>query len=268
MGSLPAGATFVGPPVELDEHTTRFTPTDWTRGPWDPAACHAGPPTALLARASERAVPDQPLVRLHVDLDRPVPMAGFVVTTEILRRGRTTSTVAATVTDADGRVVARARSLHVAGREVLADRHGDHHRPPARPDDAGPFPIGRLAHDHPGFRDAVEIRYPHGVPAAGETAPIWMRTIELLPGEVMSPFQRLCPVADCINAFSRHLDDQVTFLNADLTVVAHRPPEGPWIGVHARSIWEPHGVGTASAILFDQEGTVGTATQVLVLAGR
>ena len=54
-----------------------FRPTDYCRGPWDPNACHAGPPTGLLARASEQLVPDQQLVRLTVDLTRPIPHAGF-----------------------------------------------------------------------------------------------------------------------------------------------------------------------------------------------
>ena len=31
-----------------------FSPTDHARGPWDPDACHGGPPTALLVRALER----------------------------------------------------------------------------------------------------------------------------------------------------------------------------------------------------------------------
>ncbi len=95
-----------------------------------------------------------------------------------------------------------------------------------------------------------------------------MRTIALLAGEAMSPFQRLCPIADCTNAFSRHLDDEVAYMNADLTVVAHRDPVGDWVGSHARSTWEPHGVASATATLFDATGAVGSAAQILVLAPR
>jgi hypothetical protein len=32
----------------------RLIPSELTRGPWDPDAQHAGPPSALLARALER----------------------------------------------------------------------------------------------------------------------------------------------------------------------------------------------------------------------
>ena len=54
-----------------------FQPTEHTRGPRDPTACHAGPPTAMMARALERAVPDKRLARITVDLIRPVPLDAF-----------------------------------------------------------------------------------------------------------------------------------------------------------------------------------------------
>ncbi|MEA2378425.1 MAG: hypothetical protein QOD13_2332, partial [Thermoleophilaceae bacterium] len=44
-----------GPFYSLDGE--RFIPSELTRGPWDPGAQHAGPPSALLARALERCEP-------------------------------------------------------------------------------------------------------------------------------------------------------------------------------------------------------------------
>ena len=44
-------------------------PTDPCRGPWDPDACHAGPPTGMLIRAAERLLPDQRFVRITVGTD-------------------------------------------------------------------------------------------------------------------------------------------------------------------------------------------------------
>ena len=66
-----------------------FTPTDHCRGPWDADACHAGPPTGLLVRAIERALPDVRLARITVDLAKPIPMAGFHIDVEVTRSGKT-----------------------------------------------------------------------------------------------------------------------------------------------------------------------------------
>jgi len=71
-----------------------FEPTSHTRGPWDVNACHAGPPTGLLARAAELALPDKRLVRITVDLIRPIPFSGFSVSANVTRSGKTVSTAA------------------------------------------------------------------------------------------------------------------------------------------------------------------------------
>ena len=93
-----------------------------------------------------------------------------------------------------------------------------------------------------------------------------MRTVALLPGEEPSPFQRICPLADCGNAFSRHADPgQVQFINTDLTIALHRDPVGAWLGSRAVSHWQPSGVGLADALLFDERGPVGRALQTLLL---
>ena len=82
----------------------------------------------------------------------------------------------------------------------------------------------------------------------------------------MSPFQRICPLADCGNAFSRHADpDQMRFVNTDLVVALHRDPVGEWMGSQVTSHWHPTGVGLADALLFDDEGAVGRALQTLLL---
>jgi hypothetical protein len=244
-----------------------FTGTDLARGPWDPEACHAGPPTALLARAAERAVPGQRLTRLAVDLERPVPMAGFRIETVVARAGRVTSSTELRIVDGDGRVAVRARALHIAERDVLEQTEGDGFVPvPLAQCPPGDFAVSRARHDQPMFRDAVEVCYPPG--ESGDRGPttLWMRTVELLPGELMSPFQRVCPLADCTNAFSRHRDGiDVGFVNADLTIQLHRDPFGEWIGSRASSVWEPTGIAVAHAILFDEAGAVGLATQTIVL---
>jgi hypothetical protein len=243
-----------------------FLPTEHCRGPWDPNACHAGPPAGLLARASERLLPDEQLVRLTVDLTRPIPYAGFRIDAAVTRKGRTVSTTEMTIVDEDGRPVVAARGMHIAPTDlgdVPTAASATPHLAEAQP---GAFPFAAGGHGLPMFSGAVEMRYPPGDdPGPGPTR-AWMRTVPLLADEAPSPFQRICPLADCGNAISRNANPlPLTFINTDLTILLHRPPVGEWLGMDSISRWEPNGVGMSDSLLFDDEGPVGRALQTLVI---
>lgn len=244
----------------------RFLPTDYARGPWNIDACHAGPPTALLARASERLVPTKPLVRLSVEITRPIPMTGFSVSSEIVRDGRTVVQTRLQIHDAD-RSYGFGDGLHLATVD-LGDV-GTHTTDPPIFDTAvpGEFPFPN-PHEPGGFSDSLEVRYdPRFSRGDGGETMIWARSkVPMLPDEQPSPFQRLCPMADSGNGISWHeRPGRISFLNADLVVSVHRPPDGEWIGSHTVSYWEPTGVGRTDAELFDRRGPVGRAMQHLVI---
>lgn len=246
-----------------------FRPTDHARGPWDPDACHGGPPTGLLVRALERALPMR-LARISVDLGRPVPMAGFTIVTEVVRAGRATANTAAIIVDGDGRPRASATGVHVAvAPSALFEGgldNGGAITPRLADAEPGDFPIGPVPHGRPGFREAVEVRYPPGHDNRPGATTVWMRSIPLLPGEAMTPFQRISPLADCGNAFSRHAEPwEVQFVNTDLVIALHRDPIGEWMGSRVSASWQATGVGLADALLFDDEGPVGRALQTLLL---
>ena len=91
-----------------------FTPTDHARGPWDPDACHGGPPTGLLVRALEQVVPgDAP----GPGLRRP-RAHGADGRVHDRRRGhpggRATANTSAAILDGDGKVRATAIGMHLA----------------------------------------------------------------------------------------------------------------------------------------------------------
>ena len=243
-----------------------FTPTEHTRGPWDVHACHAGPPTGLLARAVELLIPEKRLTRLTVDLLRPIPFDGFQVTASVERNGRSTAASAASLISAEGKTIATASGLHMLVQQE--NQYPTHSIRALDPADAreGPFPIQSL-HDQPAFNGAgVQIRYPEGEHSGPGPTTVWMKTVPLLESEKPSAFQRICPLADCGNAFGRNAEPgEVSFVNPDLTIALHRDPVGDWLGSKSVGYWEPTGQGLADALLFDKRGAVGRAIQTMLL---
>jgi len=243
-----------------------FNPTEHTRGPWDIHACHAGPPTGLLARAVENLIPNKRLLRLTVDLLRPIPFNGFKIDATMIRNGRSTAATKADLISENGKVIATASALHMAEQPPTnypshAANIGD-----VKSARSGPFPIQTL-HDLPAFNgNGVEIKYPEGETSNPGPTTVWMKTVPLLESETATPFQRICPLADCGNAFGRNAEPaQVNFINPDLTIILQRDPIGDWLGSQCVGYWEPNGQGLADALLFDQQGVVGRAMQTLLL---
>jgi Acyl-CoA thioesterase C-terminal domain/Acyl-CoA thioesterase N-terminal domain len=246
----------------------RFLPTDYARGPWLAEACHAGPPAALMARAMEGAMPDQRLTRMTIDLVRPIPMGGFSVRAGVDKPGRQASLAWAELNDGDT-VFARARGLHLRLLEDLDVGTAEVTSPRFDESVPGAFPVRATVHGLPAFLDSVECRFndDSGSEPGGPTT-MWMRTlVPIVAGEEPTPFQRICPLADCLNGISFNTWlDAVWFVNADLTVSLHRDPVGEWFCARAVSHWEPTGIGLAEAALFDVEGHVGAASQNLLLS--
>jgi len=210
--------------------------------------------------------PKHRLTRMTVNLSRPVPFSGFSVEASITRTGRSVSYSEAQIRNPEGQVCASAQGLHILPRSAL--NYPSHAIDLGKPAMAtpGPFPIEPKEHNLPAFHSSVETRYPAG--ENGEPGPttLWLKTVPLLPDETPSPFQRICPLADCGNAIGRNADvDAVSFINPDLTVVLHRDPVGEWLGSQAVGYWEPNGIGLADALLFDEHGVVGRALQSVLL---
>lgn len=243
-----------------------FRPTEWARGPWDPEACHAGPPTGLLARSLERAVPERQLARLTVELMRPVPMSGVRVEVEVERVGRASARATAELRDVRGKGCARALGLFVTARPLSDVPTRDVACPRFEEAEPGAFPFRSVVHELPSFLDAVEVRYPPGEDTGPGPTTVWMKAPPLVSGETPSPFQSLCPLADCVNGFGRNGDIGTwRFMNLDLSIHVHRPPEGTWFALRAWSQWESSGAGVAVGELFDTRGPVGFATQTLMV---
>jgi hypothetical protein len=193
-------------------------------------------------------------------------MSGFRIGTKVTRSGRAAATASATLTDADGKVCATATSLHLI-KSDLGNLPTTRVQGPSRKDATpGVFVVESAHHELPFFRDAIEVAYPPGESNAPGPTTLWMRTPPLLDNETPSPFQSICPLADCGNGTSRNAElTDATFVNPDLTIVLHRLPESEWLASSAVSFWEPSGIGLSRAMLFDEKGPVGSALQTLLI---
>jgi hypothetical protein len=249
-----------------------FRATELTRGPWDPGAQHAGPPSALLGYAIE-GLPDSDefqVGRVTFEILRSVPIAPVRVQARVARPGRRVQMFEAELSDAGGEVLMHARGwrirttkLELPGEALVASQ------PPAPPEDgtdAGFFPTGE---EH-GYHSAMEVRFVAGGFMEPGPATAWLRMRQsLVAGEEPTPLQRTLVAADVGNGISAALDfRRFLFINVDLTVHLERMPKGEWIGVDAVTLPRPKGVGTAESTLFDGNGRIGRALQTLLISER
>jgi hypothetical protein len=246
----------------------RFVPGVLTVGPWSPDAQHGGPVSALLAGAVESVPAPVPMqvVRLTVELLRPVPLLPLTVTTSVTRPGKKVQLVDASLT-ADGTEVARARGLRIRVADV------DVPEQEASPPSPG-LPTPDSGRDHgprrTAFADALDLRFVKG--SWDELGPVtlWSRLlVPVVDVETPSQLQRVVAAADFGNGVSRIVDfDSHVFINADLTVALSRLPAGDWIGFDVVTRLSGHGYGQAESLIFDAEGPVGRAIQSLFVDRR
>jgi hypothetical protein len=250
-------------------------PTALTRGPWDPRHQHAGPPSALLARAVEQAagIEGGRVARIAIDILRPVPLEPLRVEARLLRPGRRVEQVESVMTlAADGTELMRARAWRMRDQETHAPSEAARiDPPPPGPEDlpaAGRpsfFPPGQVA-----YFDALEWRFASGVFDAPGPAAVWSRLrAPLVAGEQATPVEHLLVMADAASGVSATLDWSTwTFVNVDLSVALEREPEGAWLAMDARTRIGDRGAGVCTGVLSDVRGRAGVSTQSLFVSSR
>ena len=268
-------ATKIPESFYLDLGDGRFASTAATRGPWDERTQHAGPPAALLAYAIEHregARADMRVARIAYSISRPVPIAPVLVTTRVIRSGRGTEEVEATLAALDangepGRAVMRAEAvlIRVAPGATPAHRRSlKIIEPAALTSTVTPFLFDV------GYHTAMETRDAEGSFAKPGPATIWFRMrCPLIAGQPIDPLSRVLIAADSGNGVSQVLDPLThVFINAELTVHLLRYPVGEWVCIDAVTLIEPDGIGLADTALYDIEGSIGRGSQSLFVAMR
>jgi hypothetical protein len=245
--------------------------TELTRGPWDPGAQHAGPPSALIGRAIERLedAGEFQVGRVTLEILRPVPIGPVSVGARIARPGRRVQLVEAELGDGEEVLIrATAWRIRTGVVDLPADAlAGD--PPPPPPEDGEETPFFATG-EADGYHTAVEWRSLAGGFLEPGPARVWMRqVVPLVEGEEPSPLQRALVIADVGNGISAVLDPRrFLVIIVDLTVNLERMPEGEWICVDAVTRPRRNGNGSAESELSDRGGRIGRAIQTLHFAER
>jgi hypothetical protein len=246
-----------------------FASTEWTRGPWGPDSQHAGPPSALVARAFEE-LPGEGfrVARFTLEILRPIPVAPLRVDASIVRPGRRVQYAEAGLW-AGAVEVARATSWRLReatepNAEIALDA-----TPHPAPEDCPPFETFHAPYE-PNYLSGMEWRSAKGAFLEPGPAVAWARMrIPLVSGESPSPLTRVLALADSGNGISATLPiDRFIFINTELTVHLVREPEDEWVCLDAITRIGPGGAGLAQSVLWDRRGRIGAGAQVLLVARR
>ncbi|RJF67402.1 thioesterase family protein [Rhodopseudomonas palustris] len=241
----------------------------YAAGPWDPTMQHGSPPSALVAHLAEQMPTPSPMhvVRVTVDLLRPVPVGPLTYETEVLREGRKIQLCGVRL-KSNGVVVVNGTVLKVRNASPRLPDHVEH---PALdvplPDACPPLDVGYTRNPFVGCMSLRKVKNGFGSIGPGAT---WYRADRpLIEGQPTSQLMRAVIASDFSNATSSVLDfRQWTFLNADLNVFLARQPVGDWILLNSEMWLGPDGAGTAASRLADQHGYFGRAIQNLVIEQR
>jgi Acyl-CoA thioesterase C-terminal domain/Acyl-CoA thioesterase N-terminal domain len=249
---------------------TGFRATEATRGPWDVQHQHAGPPAGLLGRAFESFEPreDARIVKVSVDILRPVPIGDLEIDVRFARPGKRIELLEA-VARSGGDELLKARAWRMRKETSALPEVSPGIGALPGPETGRWEPFFEMAADV-GYHTHMDWRFVRGSFREMGPATAWLKMkVPLVDGELPSPLVRVLVAADSANGVSCCLDpERYLFVNTDLNVFLHRPPEGEWIGMDSRALVDISGVGLTETVLHDRRGPVGRALQTLYVAER
>jgi hypothetical protein len=257
--------------VELSEGV--FRASSLTRGPWHPEHQHAGPPSALICRALERAAAEEGLThlgRLTVNLLRPAPIGECRIEVARDYLGRNAGHYSGRLI-AHGKDIARFTALVQREDDLPIPEGTPGHPAPSAPKPWRECPVVSMSFGGQDFSyaDLVENRLAEGRFFNGPCAAWFRMNHPLVKDEAPSAYQRAAVAADSGNGISAALDfGKYLFVNCDLTINLFRRPIGEWICLQSRSLFGGNGCGLAESGLYDEQGLIGRATQTLAVRPR
>jgi acyl-CoA thioesterase len=245
-----------------------FVPTEWAVGPWSKDLLQGSAFGGLIARALDgSATPGMMLARLSFDLWRPVTRERLTLSITVLRDGRKARTVEASLSQG-AKAVARCTAVYLKADATLTPAPVD--RPPPRVGPDAGRPIPDVARRWSPFFTGVDTRTVEGDLLNPGPATCWFNLERaLVRGEANSPLVHTVSAADLCSGISAVVNlREVTFVNADLTLVFWRQPRAPWILLSAATLVGDQGTGVARGTLSDVDGTFGACEQTLIFERR
>lgn len=242
----------------------RYEPTESTIGPWAPGTQHGGPPGALLMHALSTYPSDHDLqiARITIEILGPVPIGACEVSVERLRGGKRIELLRAQYA-MGGKVYMTAQAWRTERIAGIVERKPGSFVVPTMPstETAGFF----QGIDYFPYGHALEWRFVEGGFDQLGPATVWARArIPLVEGCEISGLESLILMIDSANGVSAVLDiRQWSYVPVDLSVGLFRLPVGPWVGMSARTVIEPDGIGQTMTTAFDSAGAVGHSMQTL-----
>lgn len=241
----------------------RYAPTELTQGAWQEEEQHVAPVIGLLVHALELAHPrdDVRWSRLSVDILGMIRREEMLVTTQVLRPGRTIELLEATVA-IGGRPTVRLTGWRLAAGDTSEVAGVEDEAMPA-PDQV-PAWQGMQQRWGGGFIRTLQFRAEAWRPGRNR---VWVRTdLPLVGGEPRSETAEWVGLLDTANGIAVRTDPRAwMFPNVDLTLHLHRQPRGRWVGLNTRVSFGPDGAGVTSSVVCDEDGPVGRLQQSLTV---
>jgi Thioesterase-like superfamily len=246
-------------------------PLPWSHSGWGGARLQirGGAVSGALARAAERAAHSSALgpgfrpVRWTLDLFRPAAVRPSIVITKVVRKSRRLCLVDAVLTQ-DDTPVARGTALFLAaGGPVYGKTWATEAALCIPPPDLRPSTT------------EPRLYYSEGVGWTGSPTPhqnaarkqTWHFPAALVEDEKPTGFQQATMVADVANLVTNWGDNGMEFINTDITLALARLPESLEVGIAAEYRSEDDGVAVGTAMVFDRQGVLGTATVTALANG-
>lgn len=248
---------------------SQFVPSSATIGPWSPDFQHGGPPSSLLTHAL-RTHPSSGnfrISRVTIELLSPVPLTPCEIKVEVLRGGKRIELLRGEYRS-EGKCYLVAHAWRIISEVGVTSPISDSYEIPLLPEPqdqlffpgASSFPYG----------EALEWRFVKGGFESLGPATVWTRPrIPLIENHDMNGLEALVLMIDSANGISAELDfHQWSFVPVDLTVGVFRQPEGPWVGMDARTVIGNDGIGQTTTVAFDRKGKVGQSIHTLFIRPR
>lgn len=246
-----------------------FEPSFATIGPWSPDFQHGGPPSALLTHVlrTYNSPENFVIARITIELLSAVPVKPCAIKVEVVRGGKRIELLRGEYSS-EGKTYLIAHAWRIISEVGVTKAISDGFELPILPEPqpqkffpgSGSFPYG----------EALEWRFAKGGFDALGPATVWTRPrIPLIENQEINGLEALVLMIDSANGVSAELEFiRWSFVPVDLTVGVHRQPEGPWIGMDARTTIGDDGIGQTATTAFDGKGKVGQSMHTLFIRPR